>query len=488
MTYIPKIIHQIWIGDKPAPTKFMDTWREKHPEYEYIRWNEDELKKRNFISELSNKVDEMEEICGKADILRWEILYKYGGIYIDADSICVEPLDNLLELNKSFASYENEIIRGPNWSKNNPMYDDVLARTHPLISNGTMAFHPNHELPRLAIEWIKNNEISVNKTGRRAWRIVGPGLLTRLFFSKKWDDIVILPSYYFLPIHCSGLKYEGHGKVYAYQEWGSTKNNYDIMNTIDLPDELLHPRKENSVSVLICSFNTKIKYIVDCLESIKQQIGHINMEIVWINDGSDELNTTLLKRTLENFIKNARFTTVIYHENEKNMGIGYTLNKGVLLCNNEVIIRMDSDDIMVKDRIQKQFEFMKQNQSINLCGGQILMFRDTINNVINKTNHSTIYWEKYKMNPSHWFINHPTVCFRKKAILDVGNYNKDIHSMAEDFDLFLRILKKYGVIYNFKETLLYYRLHEKQVTYQGNNDKIYWNNIRNNIIKKIIEN
>lgn len=486
MTYIPKIIHQIWIGDKPAPTKFMDTWREKHPEYEYIRWNEDELKKRNFISELSNKVDEMEEINGKADILRWEILYKYGGIFVDADSICIEPFDNLLELNKSFAGYENETIRGPNWSKNNPMYDDVLARTHPLIATGTMAFPPNHELPRLAIEWIKNNTVSVNKTGRRAWRTVGPGLLTRLFFSKNWDDIVILPSYYFLPIHCSGLKYEGHGKVYAYQEWGSTKNNYDIMNTIELPDELLYPRKEYSVSILISSFNTKLKYIVDCLGSIKQQIGHFNMEIVWINDGSDELNTILLKRTLENFIKNTRFTTLIYHENEKNMGIGYTLNKGVLLCNNEIIIKMDSDDIMVQDRIQKQFEFMKENQSINICGGQILMFHDTINNLINKSNHQTIYWDKYKMNPSHWFINHPTVCYRKQAILDVGNYNKDLHLMAEDFELELRMLKKYGTIFNFKEPLLYYRLHENQVTYQGKKDSEYWNNIRNNIIKNLI--
>ena len=39
---IPKIIHQLWIGPKPPPTKFMDTWRDKNPEFQYIRWNEDE--------------------------------------------------------------------------------------------------------------------------------------------------------------------------------------------------------------------------------------------------------------------------------------------------------------------------------------------------------------------------------------------------------------------------------------------------------------
>ena len=486
MTYIPKIIHQLWIGDKPAPTKFMNTWREKHPDFEYIHWNEDELKKRNFNSELSDKINEMEEINGKADILRWELLYKYGGIFLDADSICIEPFDNLLELNKSFASYENETMRGVNWSKNNPVYDDVLARTHPLIATGTMAFPPNHELPRLAIEWIKNNTVSVNKTGRRAWRTVGPGLLTRLYFSKKWDDITILPSYYFLPVHCSGLKYEGHGKVYAYQEWGSTKNNYDIMNSIELPTELLPPKSEESVSILISSYNTKLKYIAECLESIKIQVGYFNMEIVWINDGSDELHTKLLKKTLENFIKNTRFTSLVYCENEKNMGIGYTLSKGVLLCNNEIIIKMDSDDIMFHDRIYKQFSCMKKNKDIHICGGQILMFRDDIKNIVSQTNHPSISFEDYKKKPSHWFINHPTVCYRKQSILESGNYNKDLHLMSEDFDLELRMLKRFNHIYNFNEPLLYYRLHENQVTQIGKKNPEYWENIRNKIIESLI--
>ncbi len=45
---IPKIIHQLWIGPKPAPTKFMQTWKEKHPDFDYIFWNEEELKKKKL--------------------------------------------------------------------------------------------------------------------------------------------------------------------------------------------------------------------------------------------------------------------------------------------------------------------------------------------------------------------------------------------------------------------------------------------------------
>ena len=76
---IPKIIHQIWIGPKPAPTKFMDTWKDKNPEFTYIRWNEEEINTRLLKLRCLNKINEIEELCGKADIFDWEILYNYGG-------------------------------------------------------------------------------------------------------------------------------------------------------------------------------------------------------------------------------------------------------------------------------------------------------------------------------------------------------------------------------------------------------------------------
>ena len=51
MSKIPKIIHQLWIGPKEPPTKFMDTWKNIHEKegFEYIRWNEEEMQKEIFI-------------------------------------------------------------------------------------------------------------------------------------------------------------------------------------------------------------------------------------------------------------------------------------------------------------------------------------------------------------------------------------------------------------------------------------------------------
>lgn len=462
---IPKIIHQIWIGPKEPPTIPMDTWKDLNPDFEYIRWNEEEFVKRDMHFECQNRIDDMQEINGKADIIRWEILYKYGGVFLDADSICIEPIDDLLMSKKCFAGYEHEKLRPG------------------LIATGTMGFPPEHPLVKGAIEFIKENPIHTNM----AWITVGPGLLTRMYETEKYNDLTIFPSYTFLPIHHTKQEYCGHGKVYAYQLWGSTNfNNFDKSG--EVPKQLLP--SEDSVSILCLSYNTKAKYIKECLDSIKNQKGNTNIELVWINDGSDELNTTLLKRMLDNFSKTTRFTKVVYSENDGNKGLGFSLNKGVELCTNEIIMRMDSDDIMVGDRIVKQLEFMNKNPECVLCGAQVNMFKHINNKIVDcgKTNHSHLDLETFMKNTSnHWLMNHPTFCFRKKQILEVGNYNGTIHSMCEDFELILRVLKKYGKIYNMKGVMLYYRLHEDQLTYNGGKEgSRYWTEKRNKLIINIL--
>ena len=469
---IPKLIHQLWIGPNPAPTKHMDTWKDKNPDFEYIRWSEAELNTRGMIIECQNRVDEMIEINGKADIIRWEILYKYGGVFLDADSICVEPIDDVLMKCKSFAGWEQENLRKG------------------LIATGTMGFPPKHPLVKEAIEWMKVNCVNREKTGRMAWESVGPGLLTRMYNTGKYKDMTIFPSYTFLPIHCTGAEYKGHGKIYAYQEWGSTKHNYDRMNSMSLPPQFQVPSVENTVSILVSSLNTNANYLLQCLNSIKHQEGLFHMEIVWINDGSDEIHTLILKKMLELFENTTRFTTVIFSENDGNKGLGYSLNNGVTLCNNEIVMRMDSDDIMYPNRIQKQIDYMTINTDCILCGAQVNMFKDLDKEMVSTgiTNHREIIdIELFLKNRPHWIMNHPTFCFRKKGILDVGNYNADIHSMCEDFELILRVLKKHGKIHNMQEPLLYYRLHDKQVTYGGGKEgSHFWTEKRNKLIEDIL--
>ena len=100
-----------------------------------------------------------------------------------------------------------------------------------------------------------------------------------------------------------------------------------------------------------------------------------------------------------------------------------------------------------------------------------------------RTNHKSITLEKFKKNNVHWLSNHPAVCFRKKQILDLGGYNEKNIGHFEDFELQLKILKKYGIIHNIPHVLLKYRTHPDQITSKNIPDK---DRILNKLIKDII--
>lgn len=87
---IPKIIHQIWIGDKAAPPKqWLDTWSvnfmQQNPGYTYVLWRDEDLE--NLQMRNRALYDAEKTLPGKADIARYEILHRYGGVYVDADIV-----------------------------------------------------------------------------------------------------------------------------------------------------------------------------------------------------------------------------------------------------------------------------------------------------------------------------------------------------------------------------------------------------------------
>ena len=105
---IPRIIHQIWLGDQnERPDHMIQTWIDKNPTWTHMLWTEDNL------PPLVNGDIFRGARCypGKADVLRYEILYRHGGFFIDADSVCINPLPDYLTYNDSFCCWENEYVR-----------------------------------------------------------------------------------------------------------------------------------------------------------------------------------------------------------------------------------------------------------------------------------------------------------------------------------------------------------------------------------------
>ena len=241
------------------------------------------------------------------------------------------------------------------------------------------------------------------------------------------------------------------------------------------------------VSVLIPCYNTKREFIEDCLKSIKEQIGNFGIELVWINDCSNEENTNIqieLLKELES-LKNFK---LIYNRTKINRGISFCLYQGVLLCSNELILRMDSDDIMVNNRIKNQIDYMNNNLSCVLCGSNIISFEiiNGIKSELRRSNHKNILtWHEYKLNPKDWFLNHPTLCFRKQSLLRAGNYRQHFRVPFEDLELELRILKMFGSVHNIPECLVLYRTHENQISTKIG-DKDLNEHLKRALIKEII--
>lgn len=140
---------------------------------------------------------------------------------------------------------------------------------------------------------------------------------------------------------------------------------------------------------------------------------------------------------------------------EKNGGLGGALNAGMRYCRNELVARMDSDDISRPDRCEKQLRVFAAHPEISLCSGIIEEFSDTPGKIESRrvppeTSKAIAVFAK-KRNP----FNHPCVMYRKTAVQAAGGY-RDLY-LLEDYYLWIRMLQKGYAGYNLQEPLLWMR-------------------------------
>lgn len=204
---IPKIIHQLWIGPKTPPTEWMNTWKEKNPDWEYILWDEHSLEQLQIENQsIVNKILETPymgkiEYHGIKDVFQYEILYRYGGMFIDADSICKRPLPDYLTRFDCFTCYEAEEIR-----------KGYTALGYVGSSKG---FHVFRDII---------DELKSMSNYFPAWKAVGQLLWTK--HCEKNKDIVVLPSTLFIPKHYTNHINGDSSCSIAEQFWGTTLSGY----------------------------------------------------------------------------------------------------------------------------------------------------------------------------------------------------------------------------------------------------------------------
>ena len=185
-------------------------------------------------------------------------------------------------------------------------------------------------------------------------------------------------------------------------------------------------------------------------------------EIVIVKDGplgSD------LDMVLNAFIEEypGLFTIV---ENEVNLGLGPALNKGVLACRNELIARMDSDDVSRKERIEKQLRLFEKDPELSMCGGVIREFYD--DDMSDTAGYRVVPEDDEDIKEylkTRCPFNHMTVMFKKGEVLKAGNY-QELH-YNEDYLLWIRMTEAGCKFANLQEVLVDVRVGKDMYARRG---------------------
>lgn len=194
----------------------------------------------------------------------------------------------------------------------------------------------------------------------------------------------------------------------------------------------------------------KPEYIVECFESLLCQTVTADEWII-VEDGP---LTKEIYELLDEYQK--KYPGLINrYRIEEHCGLGPALRLGVNACKNELIARMDTDDIARRDRFEKQIAEFRNNPQLDICGCHIIEFDKTIENVLSKRKvpleHDSIV--RYQRRRSAF--NHMTVMFRKSTVLLAGNYQYCPY-MEDDF-LWVRMIKSGAKCKNIDDYLVWAR-------------------------------
>ena len=200
-------------------------------------------------------------------------------------------------------------------------------------------------------------------------------------------------------------------------------------------------------------------FLHDSLNSIFTQT-LLPDEVVLVEDGP---LTPALYEVVEDFVR--RHTEIKRVVLEKNGGLGHALNEGLKYCSNDLVARMDSDDICKEERFARQVTFMENHPEIDVVGAWIDEFQDNISNVIStrklpqQPDEIRVFGKK--RNP----MNHPVTMFRKQAVIDAGGYQP--FPLFEDYYLWVRMILNGAKMYNIPESLLFFRFSPEMLKRRG---------------------
>ena len=179
---------------------------------------------------------------------------------------------------------------------------------------------------------------------------------------------------------------------------------------------------------VVTSVHNGEAFIKECVDSVINQTFQ-DFEYIILNNGSTDRTSEILEE-----YKDPRLRVV----HQKNLGVPKSLNKGVSLCSAELIARLDADDYVYPQWLEKHYEFLSQNKDIVFCGSR---FEELFNGKLYRQVHAFVEHD-HEIRKSLCFFNpipHSFTIIRKSAFFKVGVYDPNL-IIAHDYDLWIRLL------------------------------------------------
>lgn len=199
---IPARLHAVWLGGEVPEVlgRFLDSWRRHHPAWEFTLWtsiDELELRNRRFVERPQMWVPERNVGQFVSDVMRYEILERFGGVYVDCDMECRRPIDELLGGVECFAAWEKQDV----W-----------------IGNAILGAAPGALFLQRTIEALP---FSIERhQGKRPNVSSGPQFLTSQYAGHH-DELTVFPQAWFYPAAWNELELveEEHPDAWTVHHW-----------------------------------------------------------------------------------------------------------------------------------------------------------------------------------------------------------------------------------------------------------------------------
>lgn len=209
------------------------------------------------------------------------------------------------------------------------------------------------------------------------------------------------------------------------------------------------------ISVVMPVYNRK-DYLPEAIESVLNQT-YSDFELIIIDDGSTDRSPDIIEQYAKN---DPRIIVVV---NPKNCGNYYSRNKGMALAKGQFIAVMDSDDVSLPERFEKQLAYFNTHPEVDILGTQGLDVDESLN---------PIQTSNYPLDPAQvrWQLMfghslcHPSIMMRRR-VLDEFGFRYHDQLVSQDYELFMRASTNLKIA-NLPEVLIYVRKHQQNISTQ----------------------